>query len=115
MIFMVKLLPKVWNVSPSASDHALESKWNLLCSSNTILALGKVWGLNKTHYWVNKLICVYFMGFSPYVLVRGGQMPTVSQASRIAVLKCIQPHQNSELSIGRLLTWMKSLEKSGLR
>lgn len=45
---MAKLLPNIWSVSQSASEQVLESKWNLLCSSNiTYAGIRERWGVGQ--------------------------------------------------------------------
>lgn len=65
----MKLLPQIWNVSHSASDQTLESKWNLICSSNTLmLALGEGGG-QVTYPLLDKQleVCLFYGFLSIYV------------------------------------------------
>lgn len=61
---IVKLLPKIWNISLSASDDS--SNQNEICCALQIplvLALGKGGGCrSNTYYWANNQKCVCFMG-----------------------------------------------------
>lgn len=64
---MMKLLPKIWNIKVHQNGISFALKIPLM------VALVKAGGRSNIHYWANNSKYVYFMGFSPYVLVRGGR------------------------------------------
>ena len=66
-----------------------------------MLALKKAGGKSNIHYWANSLKYVYFLGFSPYILVRVGQRLTASFMS----LKGSCPQIRSTTSELRNVFW----------
>ena len=99
-ISVAKLLPKIWGVSQSASEQALESKWNLLCSSNTTCAgiRERLWGAGQIPITGQTALGVFTLWGSLCVLDRGGQRLTASFMSFKS--SCAQIHlTTSEVGI----------------
>lgn len=73
---------------------------------------GRVEGRANIHYWTNNLNYVYFMGLSPHILLTAGQRLTAPFISLKGSCAQIYSTTSGLRIVGRLLMWMKDLEKN---